>query len=73
MALLKTLVYGGGAVTLGYLGWKAFCGTSEIARGKGRAEGKTFVVIGAGFAGLAAACELARLLPDSDNGRILLI
>jgi NADH dehydrogenase len=38
-----------------------------------RAKGKTFIVIGAGFAGLAAASELARLLPDPNSGDILLI
>jgi NADH dehydrogenase len=73
MAYLKNLAYGGSAATLGYLGWRAFSRYTEIARRKGCARGKTFVVIGAGFAGLAAACELARLLPDPDNGRILLI
>jgi len=73
MAFLKELVYAGSALTLGYLGWKVFSGTAAIVRSMGRARGKIFVVIGAGFAGLAAACELARLLPDFDNGRILLI
>lgn len=73
MDFLKELVCCGGAVALGYLGWRAFSGYAEIVRSKDRARGKTFVVIGAGFAGLTIACELARLLPDPDNGRILLI
>jgi NADH dehydrogenase len=73
MGVLKKLAYAGGGVALGYLAGKAFADGSEIWRNKGRANGKTFIVVGAGFAGLAAACELARLLPDPGNGDILLI
>ena len=58
---------------LGYLAGKAFADGSEIWRNKGRGNGKTFIIVGAGFAGLAAAGELARLLPDPNNGDILLI
>ncbi len=39
----------------------------------GLAKGKRFLILGAGFAGAAVARELARLLPDKDNGEILLI
>ena len=73
MGALKKLAYVGGGVALGYLAGKAFADGPEIWRNKGRANGKTFIVVGAGFAGLAAACELARLLPDPGNGHILLI
>jgi NADH dehydrogenase len=73
MSLFKKLVYAGGGVAVGYLGCKALGDHAEIRQNKGRANGKTFVVVGAGFAGLATASELARLLPDSKNGDILLI
>ena len=73
MSALKKFAYAGGGVALGYLAWKAFAGNSEIGRNDGRAKGKTFVIVGAGFAGLAVASELARLLPDPNNGDILLI
>ena len=73
MGALKKLAYAGGGVALGYLAGKAFADGSEIWRNKGRANGKTIIIVGAGFAGLAAACELARLLPDPSNGDILLI
>jgi len=73
MGALKKLAYAGGGVALGYLAGKAFADGSEIWRKKGSANGKTFIIVGAGFAGLAAACELARLLPDPGTGDILLI
>ena len=73
MSALKNLAYAGGGVAFGYLAWKAFAGGSEIWRNQGRGKGKTFIIVGAGFAGLAAASELARLLPDPNNGDILLI
>jgi NADH:ubiquinone reductase (H+-translocating) len=73
MSALNKFAYAGGGFALGYLAWKAFAGGSEIWRNRGRGNGKTFIIVGAGFAGLAAAGELARLLPDPNNGDVLLI
>ena len=73
MALLKKLAYAGGGLALGYLGWTVLGDAAEVRRNVGIGKGKTFLVLGAGFAGLAAAVELARLLPDSSNGDIVLI
>ncbi len=36
-------------------------------------KGKRFLILGGGFAGVAAATKLAQLLPGNDNGEILLI
>jgi len=72
MTFLKNLAYVGGGAAIGYLGWKAF-GHAAVLRNNERAKGKTFVIVGAGFAGLAVASELARLLPGSSSGDILLI
>jgi NADH:ubiquinone reductase (H+-translocating) len=73
MALLRKLAYAGGGAALGYLAWKALEDSVSIEANKGLAAGKTFVIAGAGFAGLAAASELARLFPDAGNGKIILI
>lgn len=42
-------------------------------RNAGVAKGKRIVILGAGFAGVEAARELARLLPDESNGEIVLV
>ncbi|MDQ2775699.1 MAG: NAD(P)/FAD-dependent oxidoreductase [Acidobacteriota bacterium] len=73
MAVLKKLAYAGGGAALGYLAWKALDDSAAIRANKALANGKTFVIAGAGFAGLAAASELARLFPDADNGKIILL
>ena len=46
---------------------------TRILRNHGLAKDKVFAIAGAGFAGLSVARELAKLLPESDNGQILLI
>ena len=73
MTLLKKIAYAGGGLALGYVASGAFAGSAEIRRNKGSAIGRTLVVVGAGFAGVAVASELARLLPDPANGDIVLI
>ena len=42
-------------------------------RNAGVAKGKRIVILGGGFAGVEAGKELARLLPDEDNGEIVLV
>lgn len=42
-------------------------------RNAGIAKGKRIVILGSGFAGVEAARELARLLPDENNGEIVLV
>ena len=42
-------------------------------RNAGVAKGQRIVILGAGFAGVEAARELARLLPDENNGEIVLV
>ena len=73
MALLKKIACAGSGLALGYLASKAFAGSAQIRQNKGSAIGRTFVIVGAGFAGVAVASELARLLPDPANGDIVLI
>jgi NADH dehydrogenase len=45
----------------------------RIKRNAGVAKDKRIVILGSGFAGVEAARELARLLPDKDNGEIVLV
>ena len=40
---------------------------------RGIAKGKRFVILGGGFAGVEASRELERLLPEPDNGEIVLV
>jgi NADH:quinone reductase (non-electrogenic) len=47
--------------------------TAEAQRNAGLGAGKRIVILGAGFRGIAAAVELARLLPQNDNGDIVVI
>jgi len=42
-------------------------------RNSGVARGKRIVILGGGFAGVEAGRELARLLPDENNGEIVLV
>lgn len=69
MSLKKKWIYLAGGAVLAYAAAKAL----GSIRNHGLAKGKLFVVVGAGFAGLSVATELAKLLPESDNGKILLI
>src|ERR1700677_1414646 len=73
MTLLKKITYAGGGLALGYLASKAFAGRTDLRHNRGSAIGRTFVIVGAGFAGVAVAAQLARLLPDPANGDIVLI
>ena len=45
--------------------------TAEGQRNAGLGAGKRIVILGAGFGGIAAAVELARLLPQAENGDIV--
>ncbi|MDQ6676929.1 MAG: FAD-dependent oxidoreductase, partial [Acidobacteriota bacterium] len=62
----------GGAASV-YAGWRVLK-QAGIARENGSlARGKKIVILGAGFGGVNAARELARLLPGSGNGEIILV
>jgi len=55
------------------------CTVARPSKGKPRrlnsgvAKGKRVVILGGGFAGAAASQELSRLLPEADNGEIVLV
>ncbi len=56
----------------GRLGWDLFRRLS-IRNNRGIAKGKQIVILGGGFAGVEASRELERLLPEPDNGEIVLV
>ena len=56
----------------GSLAWDLFQRLS-IRNNRGIAKGKRVVILGGGFAGAEAARELERLLPEPDNGEIVLV
>lgn len=59
--------------TAACLALRSISRSAEGQRNAGLASGKRIVILGAGFGGIAAALELARLLPQSDNGEIVVI
>ncbi len=71
--IVKSTARGAMAVAATYAVWAALRRAEERAQNAGIAKGMRFVVLGNGFAGVGAAQELARLLPDDGNGDILLI
>ena len=56
----------------GSLGWDLFRRLST-RNNRGIAKGKRIVILGGGFAGVEAARGLERLLPEPDNGEIVLV
>lgn len=56
-----------------YTVWSTLRRMEERVANAGLGRGKRFLILGGGFAGAAVAGELARLLPDTDNGEICLI
>ncbi len=66
----KSLVIGTAAFA--YAGWKVLR-DMEAFRNDGIAKGKRIVILGSGFGGAYAAGELAQLLPQEDNGEIVLV
>ncbi len=65
-------VLGIAATAAACLGWDLIKRIS-IRHNRGIAKGKRFVILGGGFAGMEASRELERLLPQSDNGEIVLV
>ena len=61
-----------GLSLLAYLGRDIYAKLRR-KRNAGLAKGKRIVILGSGFAGVEAARELARLLPDENNGEIVLV
>lgn len=60
-------------VTAACLAIRSVARSAEGQRNAGLATGKRIVILGAGFGGIAAALELARLLPQTGNGDIVVI
>lgn len=62
-------------VTIGavYATWATLRRLEEKTANAALGKGKRFIILGGGFAGVAAAKDLGRLLPGDDNGEILLI
>lgn len=54
------------------LGWDLIKRLST-RHNRGIAKGKRFVIVGGGFAGVEASRELERLLPEPDNGEVVLV
>ncbi len=56
-----------------YTVWSTLRRMEERTANAALGRGKRFLILGGGFAGAAVAQELARLLPDANNGEISLI
>lgn len=72
MTTLTKVALGGIGAAAAWAAVRSIAQTAEIRRNAGVAAGKRIVILGAGFGGMAAALELARLLPP-DDGDIVLI
>lgn len=72
-SLYSGLLWGGLGVAAGYVGLQKLQQSQDRLKNRGVARGKTILIVGAGFAGMAVARELCRLLPDEANGEIVLI
>lgn len=73
MTRLTKVALAGAGATAACLAIRSVSRTSKGQRNAGLANGKRIVILGAGFGGIAAALELARLLPQTDNGDIVVI
>lgn len=73
MGTLRKLAWTAAGGTAAYLAFRAVAQTAEVQRNIGIATTKRIVILGAGFAGMSVAAELARLLPDEGNGEITLV
>ncbi len=69
----KTLANTGLALGAVYGAWTVLRHAERREQNADLGKGKRFLVLGSGFAGSSAAQELARLLPEADNGEITLI
>jgi NADH dehydrogenase len=68
-----TTAIGGAAIGATLLGWKLWKEFSVRKANRRLAPNRNIVILGAGFAGLNTARELAKLLPGQDHGRITLV
>src|SRR5579875_2646053 len=73
MTRITKLAFAGLGATAAGLAIRSVARSAEGQRNAGVATGKRIVILGAGFGGIAAAVELARLLPQTDNGDIVVI
>lgn len=73
MTRVTKVALGGIGATAVCLAIRSIARTAEGQRNAGVGSGKRIVILGAGFGGIAAAVELARLLPQTDNGDIVVI
>jgi NADH dehydrogenase len=69
----KTALLGGVALAGGVAATKAWKYFDTCRKNRTLAPGRNVVILGAGFGGLSAARELARLLPKHEHGRITLV
>jgi hypothetical protein len=73
MGVLKTITLASIGGATAYTVWRFAQAADEQSRNAGLGAGKRFVILGAGFGGMSAASEIAKLLPQADNGEITLI
>ncbi len=73
MKRLTKIALAGAASAAAWAVMRSIARTAEAQRNDGIAAGKRIVILGAGFGGMAAASELARLLPQAGNGDIVVI
>ena len=73
MTRMTKLAFAGIGGAAACLAIRSIARTAEAQRNAGLGAGKRLLILGAGFGGIGAAVELARLLPQSDNGEIVVI
>jgi NADH dehydrogenase FAD-containing subunit len=56
-----------------YLAWRFAKKVQITLRNEGLQRGKRIVIVGAGFGGREVALELAKQLPDPQDGEIILV
>jgi NADH:ubiquinone reductase (H+-translocating) len=69
----RTVVMAGAALGGAIAAWRAWKKHEIRKKSRSAPPNRRIVILGAGFAGLNTARQLARLLPDHDRGRITLV
>jgi NADH:ubiquinone reductase (H+-translocating) len=72
-SLGASLVYLGLSALGGYLAWNFVRRVRTETQNQSLARGKKIMILGAGFGGRQVALELARQLPNDEDGEILLV
>lgn len=73
MTRVTKVALGSVGATAAWLAIRSVARRAEGRRNAGLGTGKRIVILGAGFGGMGVAMELARLLPQSDNGEIVVV